>query len=167
LARKLKLNYYSPGKDFKSYSKKKESEAALEVWKKYGKNKRFHEKFFDKVQIEKAEKGNIVICGKLSIFMLKDLADYKIWIHVPLKIRARRTAKRDKIPLKKAIKEIKEREKIERETWKKIYGFDYFDQKYSANFILDNSKLSLKQVVNKILEFIEKGKKIKNFFGNK
>lgn len=158
LAKKLKLNYYSPGKVFKSYSKKRESEAALEVWEKYGKREKFHEKFFDKVQIEKGKKGNIVICGKLSIYMLKDLADYKIWIDTPLKIRVRRIAKRDKISLEKAMEEIKEREKIEREIWKKMYGFDYFDQKYSADFILDNSKLSLKQAVNKILEFIEKGK---------
>jgi len=159
LAEKLNLSYYSPGKAFKRYSKKKESEAALEVWEKYGKDKQFHEKAFDKVQIEKAKEGNIVICGKLSIFMLKDLADYKIWIYAPLKVRAKRTAERDKISFEQALDEVERREKIERDTWEKIYGFDYFDQKDQADIAIDNSNLNLEQTVNKILEFINSNKK--------
>ena len=160
LARRLKLDYYSPGEVFKGYSKKKESEAALEVWKLFGSEKDFHEKNFDRVQVEKAKTGNIVICGKLSIFMLKRLADYKIWIESDLKTRAERTAKRDKLPFEKALEQIKKREKIERENWKKIYGIDYLEQRKDADIVVENSRLVIEESVDKILDFINmrKGK---------
>jgi len=160
LARRFKLDYYSPGEVFKGYSKKNQSEAALEVWNLFGKEKKFHEKNFDRTQIEKAKKGNVVICGKLSIFMLKWMADYKIWIESDLKTRAKRTAKRDRIPFEKAFEQIRERERIERESWKKIYGIDYTEQKKDADLVVENSKLTIVEAVDKILDFIEirKGK---------
>ncbi|HKZ45522.1 MAG TPA: cytidylate kinase family protein [archaeon] len=156
VAKKLKLSYYSPGEAFKNFSKKKESEAALEVWSKFGESKDFHEKNFDNIQMEMAKKGNIVICGKLSIHMLYDIADYKIWIESDLSTRAKRTAERDDVPFDQALEEISKREKVERENWKKIYGFDYFDQKKSADFFLENSKLTAKEAVDKILDFIKR-----------
>jgi cytidylate kinase len=160
LARRLKLDYYSPGEVFKGYSKKRESEAALEVWELFGNEKGFHEKNFDRIQIEKAKIGNIIICGKLSIFMLKGLADCKIWIDSDLRTRAERTAKRDKLPFEKALEQIKKREKIERENWKKIYGIDYIEQKKDADVVVENSRLTIEESVDKILDFINmrKGK---------
>ena len=152
MAKKLKLKYFSAGEIFKKHSKKKESKAVLEVWNNFGKDKKFHKNKIDKVQIRKARKGNIVICSKLSIFMLKYLATYKIWIHAPLKIRAARTAKRDKIQFKEALREIRKRQKIERTSWKKMYGFDYFDQRKLADMVIDSSKLTVNQTVNKILK---------------
>lgn len=154
LAKRLKLDYYSPGEVFKGYSKKKESEAALEVWNLFGKEKDFHEKKFDRIQIEKTKKGNIVICGKLSIFILNGLADYKIWIESDLRIRTERTAKRDEIPFEKALGQIKKREKIEKENWKKIYGIDYLEQKKDADVVIENSTLTIEESVDKILDFI-------------
>ena len=154
LAKKLKLDYYSPGEIFKKYSKKKESVAALEVWEKLGRNKNFHEKNFDKIQVEKARRGDVVICGKLSLHMLDNIADFKIWIECNQKTRAIRTAKRDRIPVKEALENIKKREKIERDSWRKFYGFDYFDQKNIADFVLENSKLTKEEAVDKILGFM-------------
>lgn len=156
LAKKLKLDYFSPGEIFKSYSKKKESEAALEVWERFGKNRDFHEKNFDNIQMEKAKEGNIVICGKLSIHMLHDIADYKIWIESDLNTRARRTAKRDGIPVETALEEIKKREETERTTWKEFYGLDYLNQRNDADFVLENSELTEGGAVKKILDFIKR-----------
>lgn len=157
IAKKLKLRYFSVGKIQKSFSKlKKESKSALEVWrKKYGKTKEFHVNVLDKPQIKEAEKGNVVINSKLGIYFLKDISDKKIWIDVPLNIRARRTAKRDKISYKQAMKEIKEREWIERREWKRIYGFDYFKLKDLADFTINTSNMSVDEAVNKILKFIK------------
>jgi cytidylate kinase len=155
LAKKLKLECFSPGRVFKSYSEGKEAEAALNVWKSVGRSKKFH-KDLDKLQVEKAKEGNVIICGKLSIHILKDLVNFKIWIQAPLKIRAKRVMKRDKISFKDALKMIKKRESIERGEWKKIYGFDYFNQKRLADFVLNTKNLTLKESVEKILEFIHK-----------
>lgn len=158
VAKRLNLRYLSPGKTYKSFLKEKEAKSALDFWKtSFGKSKELHEKL-DENQVKEARKGNIVICGKLSIHFLDEIADYKIWLEAPLRIRAKRTAERDKIPFIKALKQISERENIERSKWKEIYGFDYFDQKNKADMVLDNSKLSLEEAVNKILKFI-KGRK--------
>ncbi|MDI6798740.1 MAG: cytidylate kinase family protein [Candidatus Aenigmarchaeota archaeon] len=158
VAKELNLRYLSPGKIYKSFLNKKEAKAALDFWKtSFGKSRELHERL-DEKQIKEAKKGNIVICGKLSIHFLKDIADYKIWLEAPLEIRANRTAKRDKISFKKAMEEISEREKTERKVWKEIYGFDYFSLKNEADFVLDTSNLTLEETMNKILKFI-KGRK--------
>lgn len=158
VAKRLKLRYLSPGKTYKSFLDEKEAKAALDFWKtSFGSSKMLHENL-DTSQIEEAKKGNIVVCGKLSIHFLKDMADYKIWLEAPLEARAKRTAGRDDIPFEEALKEIADREKMERENWKRIYGFDYFEQKKIADLVVDSSELTLEQTVNKILEFIKSKK---------
>jgi len=142
IAKKLNLRYLSPGKTYKSFLNEKEAKSALDFWKtSFGESKELHRKL-DENQIREAKKGNIVICGKLSIHFLKDIANYKIWVEAPLEVRARRTSNRDKISFEEAIKEISEREMIERNKWRGIYGFDYFDLKNEAYFVLDNSKVN-------------------------
>jgi cytidylate kinase len=113
----------------------------------------------DELQAERAKQGNVVMCGKLSIYILRDLADCKIWLETSLEERVKRTAKRDKLPIEKVKKIIQERERIEREEWKRIYGLDYFDQKEMADFVIDNTKLTVEQTVNKIIDFIKKRRK--------
>jgi len=159
LAKRLHFRYFVPGKLHKQFSKsKEESKAALEAWHmKKGMSKKTHEER-DKLQIKEAKKGNIVICGKLSIHFLKDMSDYKIWLAVPLKVRAERTAERDGISVEQAMREIRERQEIERKEWKRIYGFDYFYQKKAADMVLESSNLTLEQTVDKILKFIKSGK---------
>jgi len=149
LAKKLGLKCFSTGDLFKSYSKER-SNRALDIWDRYGRKRQFHLDL-DEYQKEKAKKGNIVICGKLSIFLLKDLADFKIWIESPFKIRAERIAKREDISIIKAIDQIKKREEIERREWKKIYDFDYFDSKNLADLVVDTSKKSVEEIVEEIL----------------
>lgn len=152
LAKKLKLGYFSPGEFFKSHAKGKEVERAIKVFKSgKGKKKEFH-KLIDDMQIKKAKKGNIVICGKLSIYMLKDIADYKIWLDCSLDERANRTAERDKISVKDAKKKISEREKLEVEEWKRDYGIDYRDQKKIADIIIDSTNLTEIETLNEILK---------------
>ena len=155
LAKKMKLKFFSPGLVQKKMLRgKSQTEAVIETWKtKLVRSKKFHEDM-DKLQIEKAKKGDIVICGKLSVHFLKNLADFKIWLDVPLKVRAERTARRDNISLKEAEAAIVKRENTERESWKRIYGFDYLNQKKEADLVVDSSGLTVYQTVNKIISFI-------------
>lgn len=158
IAKKLKLEYFSFGELHKKMTanwEKMEAKAALDSWKTEGGASEKTHVERDAMQTNIAKRGNIVICGKLSIHFLRDLTHYKIWIDAPLNIRAVRSAKRDKIPIKEAKKHIWERENIERESWKKIYGFDYFDQKKDADLVIDSSKLSVEETVRKIVGFIK------------
>jgi cytidylate kinase len=156
LARVLGLRYFSPGQVFKKHSSQgKESRAAIDVWEsELGRSEKLHHDL-DRVQTELAKKGGVVICGKLSIHFLKELADYKIWVEAPLEVRAKRAAHRDGTPIDEALAAIKKREKIERAEWKRIYGFDYFEQKGHADLVIDGSDLTLEQTVKRILDFIQ------------
>lgn len=158
IAKRLKLKYFSAGKLHKKLFKgwkKKEAQAALEVWKtSVGADAKTH-KDRDALQIRLAKIGGIVICSKLGIHFLKGLSKYKIWLDAPLKVRAERASKRDNTSLKEAWKQISEREKIERKEWKHIYGFDYFKQEEEADFILNTSNLTVDQSVNEILNFVK------------
>lgn len=157
LSEKLRLDYFSPGKFYKSLSEKKqEAIAALELWKtRKGSSKELHN-MIDEMQLEKARKGNIVIDGKLSIRMLKDVATVRIWIDVPIEQRAKRAVERDKIPYEEALRKIKEREELELKNWERIYGFNYFEQKKEADIIFDNSIKTPDQAVEEIVDILRK-----------
>jgi cytidylate kinase len=139
----------------KLVSTKNESRAALLSWRtKYGSSKRTHTER-DMMQVERAKKGNVVICSKLAIHFLKDITPYKVWLNAPLRVRAKRAAERDGTNVKETLKEIGERERIERREWKRIYGFDYFYQRKIADLVVDSSDLTLKQTVDRIVKFVK------------
>lgn len=152
LAKKLGLRYFSPGeKFFKAEGKLNDNKKALETWKSpEGGRKEFHEKI-DNYQKELAKKGNIVICGKLSIWILKDLTDLKIWLECSFDERARRVAKRDKISLEKAQKELREREIIEEKEWKRLYGLERNSQREMADLVIDSENLRVDEIIEKIM----------------
>lgn len=166
VAKRLKLRYFDAGTFYKRHSKRrKEVEQALELLKsKKGVSKKFHE-HIDDLHRKEAKRGNIVNCGKLAIFMLKDIADVKIWIECAFNERTRRMAKRDGISLKEARRKLKEKENREREMWKKIYGLDYFKQKDLADIVVNSTKLTEKETVNKILNSIKVREKHYQYLG--
>lgn len=156
LAKKFNIEYFSPGDYFKKFSKVPQSKSAMNVWQtEKGRANDFHKKI-DDMQIEKAKKGNVVICGKLSIHFLKDLCKNKIWIEADIDTRTKRTAERDKISFEEAKRILQERENVERREWKRIYGFDYVDLKNSADLLFDNSNLTVDQAVEKIINFVKR-----------
>lgn len=106
-----------------------------------------------------AKRGNVVICGKLSIHFLKKYADFAVWLDVSRKERARRTAGRDSISYEEALRNISEREEIDRKNFLRIYGFDYTKQKDKADLIIDTSKMSVQQAVSAILQSLYRLKK--------
>jgi len=157
LAKRFKLKYFSPGMVQKKLAREKnQTKAAVKTWEmKLVKTKKYHHDL-DKMQIDVAKKGNVVICGKLSIHFLKDLADHKIWLNVPLEERAKRAVGRDGIPFEEAKRLLAERQKTERKEFKRIYGFDYLKQKLDADFVIDSTGMTPEQTTNKIIEFIER-----------
>ena len=156
VAEKLNLKFFSPGLYFKKLSREKnQSKAAMKLLKtRFGSSEALH-KHIDELQVKMAEKGNIVVEGTLSIHFLKNITNLKIWLDTPLEIRAKRTSKRDRIPWKRLMNEILERERIERKVWKKTYGFDYFDQKNEADLVLDTSHMTVEKTVRKVLQFVK------------
>lgn len=165
LAEKLGLKFFSTGEYYKKMAKEKAlnaywAETATSVnyfSTKEGSAKKLHEEI-DRMQIEKAKEGNIVSEGKLAIHFLEDIADFKIWLKASVDVRAQRYAKRDGISLKEAEKLVKEKDSLERATFRKIYGFDTFSQEKEADIVIDTSIRKPEEIVAEIAGFVNSRK---------
>jgi predicted cytidylate kinase len=163
LAKKLGVEFFSLGSWNKSQllslegrRAKTETESSIEMWKNNkGASKDFHFNS-DMMQKTKASEGNMVIDAKLSIHMLRGFCDISIWLKADFSVRTKRIAERDKIKIKDAKNRLGEKEKLERENWKQIYGFDYFEQEKEADLVIDVGKKAPLQIVGVILKEIKK-----------
>ncbi len=161
LAEKLGLKFFSTGEYYKKMAREKaaqkyHSETATSVnyfSSKEGSAKELHEAI-DNMQIEKAKEGNIVSEGKLAIHFLENIADYKVWLEASAGVRMQRYAKRDGISLKEAEKLVKEKDSLERATFKRIYGFDTFSQEKGADITIDTSSKKPEEIVAEIAGFV-------------
>lgn len=156
VAERLKLRFFDAGAFYKKHSKQRsEVKQALELLRsKEGVDKDFHE-YIDDLQKAEAKKGDIVDVAKLGIFMLKDIADVKVWVECSFEERAKRMSKRDNISFGEAKESLKEKQDRERKMFKKIYGLDYFKQKELADIVIDSTDLTEEETVDRILEFIK------------
>ena len=181
LAEKLSLDYFSMGQLFKdiasgrykeknyfdkllslceerkltipSFSSSNDSEGALNLWETdFGRSREFHE-VIDELQRNLAERGKIVIDGKLSLFIVKN-ADFKIWLKSESENRVARTSTRDSLEKDKTLEIINKRHEKERAEWKKIYGLDYLEQEKLADIVIDTTHSSPKEIVEKIISFL-------------
>lgn len=157
LAKKLGLEFFSAG----TYTKKMESASenmgksqtayAIDFWKTKRGKSREHHMAVEKLQQDLANKGNIVLEGKLAIRFVKN-ADFRVWLKAPADIRAKHYAKRDNISLEDAFSSLRNKEKLERENWKRIYGFDYFEQEKEADIVINTGGKAPEQIVKLIID---------------
>lgn len=99
-------------------------------------------------------KGGVVVDGLLTGWMLKDRAHVKIFLKAPLEERVRRIAEREGKSLGEAKLETLDRERLEMERFKRIYGLDLNDLSI-YNVVLDTSLLSLEHIKRVLFEIIE------------
>lgn len=157
LAQVLGIEFFSVG----NYTKKialnisgepEETQRTVEFWQsEKGKNAEFHHES-DMMQKGRAAKGNVVIDSKLAIHMLRGFANISVWLKAPLGRRAERVAKRDSISVKEAEAILKEKEKLERDNWERIYGFDYFSQEKEADIVIDVGEKRPDQIAGMIVD---------------
>ncbi|MBI2654169.1 (d)CMP kinase [Candidatus Woesearchaeota archaeon] len=87
-------------------------------------------------------------------------ADIKVFLEADDEERAKRILKDNREheksnDLDETIKNIKKREESEQKRYMKYYGTDYLDKKL-YNFFIDTTNIAPNQVVDKIVEFVEK-----------
>lgn len=152
IAKRFKLRYVSAGSLFRETAKK--LGLSLEEFHKLAEKDKKYDLMVDKRSIEEAKKGSVVIEGHLTSWILKDIADIKIYVTAPLKERAKRVASRDKITIEQALKEIKEREESNRRRYLQLYGIDIKDLSI-FDLIINTAKLSIEDVINVICAYIE------------
>ena len=159
LSEKLGLKLFSAGNYTKKLAKEeekingKETARIVEFWKTIRGQSKEHHMAVEELQQKLADEGDVVIEGKLSIHFIKN-ADFKIWLKAPTETRAERYAKRDGHDGHRALEQLEAKEKSERDNWKRIYGFDYFDQETEADIVIDTSDKTPEEIVASIIKSI-------------
>ncbi len=162
LAKKLGLNYFSPGGYLKTFSKSEgETDKALDVLKSTdGMSKAFHSRI-DELQITRAKRGDVVIDGKLSLYFLRGLANPMIWLDCDIETRAERTAKRDNISVSEARRKLELRQRIDSYNFEKFYGLKMSSLKSNATLVIDVSSKNLEEIISEIEKYLSSTRQIK------
>jgi cytidylate kinase len=157
LASKLGVEFFSAGKWYKERGKgKSETEKAIDYLSSEEGTSLPTNKSLDDLQVELAKKGDIVIDAKAGIHFLKDIADLKVWLMAGFDVRVERVAVREKWDLNVASEKLKEKEKLEKELFMKVYGIDYLLQEKEADLVLNVSSINGEEIVENIVEMLRK-----------
>jgi cytidylate kinase len=157
LADHYNLNYYSTGQAFRDIAKQKNM--SLEEFTLYVEDHPEVDYELDKIVIQHAKKGNIVIDSQLGGHLLESLGDIKILLTCPLKIRIKRIAERDNSSFEEKLKETLLREKSELDRFKKLYNIDLKNINLNEelyDIIINTESLSIQEIVGKIKSEIKK-----------
>ncbi|WP_188603054.1 (d)CMP kinase [Vulcanisaeta souniana] len=111
------------------------------------------DKAVDEESIREARKGNVVIEGHLAAWLLRDLADVRIYLKADTKVRAQRLSARDGKPATEAISEIRIREESNRRRYLTIYGIDINDLS-PFDLVIDTTYIDADQVVDLVYKYV-------------
>jgi len=155
IAKAFKLKQVQTGKILRQMAK--EQRISLEEICKIRESEIDHD--MDKRTLKLAMEGKIVIDGRLTGWVAGNWADVKIFYECPLKIRAERVAKREKITFKQAKERLDDRDKEDHKKYRQLYGIDSYD-KSIYDIIVNNEKLTKKEAetfpVRLVKDFLKK-----------
>jgi len=152
VAERFNLRLITAGKIFRERAE--EMGLSLEEFNRLaGRDERI-DKEIDSWMVEEARKGEVVADGRLTGWLLKDVAHLRICLTAPLEERVRRIAERDGVSLEEARKETLAREAYERERFIHYYNIDIEDLS-PYNIILDTSLADIETMKGVILSLVE------------
>jgi len=102
-------------------------------------------------------KDNFVVDGRLTAFFIPD-AEIKVFLDADDKVRAQRILKDQRVherneSFQDTMINMQKREESEKKRYMHYYNVDYLDKKL-YNLVVDTTKLTQSEVVQKILDFI-------------
>ncbi len=150
LAEDLGLEFYSAGGFFRELARKR-GLTLLELNKLAASDPSIDLEI-DRMTYEIGLRGGAVIEGHLVAWVLRDIADVKVYVTAPLEVRVRRIAMRDNIPFSVALRETLERERLHRRRFLEYYGVDINDLSI-FDLVVDTSKLGIDEVYSVIHVF--------------
>lgn len=150
LAKRFGLRYVSAGEIMRKMAK--ERGMSLEEFSKIAEESPSIDRQIDERMILEAEKGNVILDGRLTAWMAGEKADIKILLTAPLNVRVKRIAERENKSIEEALKETVIREESEKKRYKEIYGIDAED--YSVFDVVVNTALWDEETIKKALEFL-------------
>ena len=125
LAKELRLRYVSSGALFRRLAK--ERGMSLLEFTKLAEKDYSIDRMIDNEARKEALKGCVVVDGHIAGWILRDLAQVKVYLYAPKEVRASRIAMRDGKVFDEALREVEERERSESKRFKEIYGIDIND----------------------------------------
>ena len=156
LARHLEYDYFSVTDALKEMSTAKgELLRVLDIWKRGNITKNTQLKI-ENLQIQMANKDEVVIDGEITIYILRNTPAFKVLLTADPQVRIKRVAKRDSLPVKEAARLLEEKEKIEETYFKKFYGISPKALETYADFVIDTTSLPVEEVVNSIIRVMPK-----------
>lgn len=109
------------------------------------------DKMVDRRTILEAKKGNVVVDGQLTGWILRDKADLRIYLTAPESVRLERIAKRDRLELKDARIQTVHRESVQKRRYLRHYGFRVYDTSI-YHLVLDTSLGSINDTARVLLD---------------
>ena len=108
-----------------------------------------------KVIEELAQKGNCVIVGRCSDYILRNRTDcLKIYFSAPIESRVKRVMKRLNLSEKEAKQRIQREDKRRADNYRYYTGRDWNDAR-NYNFCLDTTSMSYEKLVEVVTNFIQ------------
>lgn len=159
LAEKLKYSYYDTGQLRREIARK--HGMTLEQLNRIGEKEDWTDKEADAITTEIGKKqDNFVFVGRLAYHFIPD--SIKIFLECSIEEGAKRilqdkheSRKVEKyIDIQEAVKKLKERIDSDSARYKKYYNLNVSD-KSQYNLVIDTTKLTIKQVLQKIIDFVE------------
>jgi cytidylate kinase len=151
LARVLKVPLVSSGSLFRELAAK--SGMDFVEFHKYAEANPEIDKKIDSMAIELAKGGNVVLEGHLTAWVVRPYADLCIYLKASRETRAKRVSVRDKKSYEEALREVTEREELNRRRYLSIYGIDIRDLSI-FDLVLDTTHLSINDAVRISLDFV-------------
>lgn len=152
VAERYNLRYVSAGAIFRKLAEKRGM--TLVQLSELAKRDDSIDREIDRRTVEEAKTGGCVLDGLLVAWMAGDLADLKIWLKAPLRVRVKRVSSREGGRIEETVKETVAREKAEVERFKEYYGIDINDLSI-YDLVIDTSRFSLEGVKRIIFSAVE------------
>lgn len=158
VAEHFKLRYFSAGKAFREIAR--ERGLSIEELSVLAERDPSIDLEIDRRSYEEALMGDVVLDGHLTAWIVKDVANVKIYLTAPLLTRVGRIASRDGISFEEAFRQTITRENAQWRRFLEYYGIDTRDLSI-FDLVIDVSKTGIQETFSVIREYVEKSLKFK------
>ena len=161
IAERLGLAHHSTGEIFRDMARERRM-SLVEFSKHAAKHDEIDKEIDERIKAI-GSRGDAVLDGQLCWYFLQDMADHKILFTCDDDTRVARIHGRDNekqgggLTLEDARVETINRERIEQERYKKLYGVNLSDEnllREGHDIIIDTTSKSIPEVVSEVLEAI-------------
>ncbi len=150
LSKDAKLRYWSNGEQFRRMASEKGM--SFQAFHAYAEKHPEIDRTLDDQARSEAEKGSVVLDGRLSGWITRDMNSLKVYLTAPMETRLERVVARDATPRDETLASIKKRERSNRERYRRLYGYD-IENLEIYDIILNTQTWAIAEVLE-ILKFV-------------